>query len=104
MEGVYDIRHQMTEGLAAYQKQFYDSPEYQEQLRNEREAEKRKYEETIYQMRKDAERKERAHEQAIELLEKRKEKQSDRWFQAALLIIGAVLGVLLTKMGDMIFK
>lgn len=35
---------------------------------------------------------------------KRKEKESDRWFTAKMLIIGAAVGALLTKLFDFIFR
>ncbi|RKR84867.1 hypothetical protein BDD43_5120 [Mucilaginibacter gracilis] len=47
---------------------------------------------------------ERAKEREAEHIEKQKEKQSDRWFQTLLLITGAILGVLATKLADYFFK
>jgi hypothetical protein len=86
-------------GLAAYSKQFYDSPSHQDYLkRQEKEVERQERTKE-----REIENKERAMEREIEHIEKLKETQSDRWFQAKLVISGAFIGVLLTELFHFIF-
>ncbi|MDB5125177.1 MAG: hypothetical protein JWP94_3306 [Mucilaginibacter sp.] len=101
MARINDITSKQSElGLAAYSKQFQDSKSYQDAIKKQEIGAQRQEKADE----KAVERIEKAKEKEVELIEKKKEKQSDRWFQAKLLIIGAVVGGLVMKLFDIFFK
>ncbi|GAB2973075.1 hypothetical protein GCM10027049_03780 [Mucilaginibacter puniceus] len=104
MERFYGIESQ----IAQHSKQAKEILESEQRIVREKESlalqrdqtKRLQYLETKFQAFKD----ERAKELMADHIRRQKEKQADRWFQAFLLIAGAALGVLGTKLADIFFK
>jgi hypothetical protein len=60
--------------------------------------------EVKYHKQREIDKQERAKEKEIEHIQRQEERRSDRWFAAKTLIIAAILGALLTKLFDFIFR
>jgi len=112
MSNFFDIRAQVEESALMHSKQVQDIvhskqkiEREKEQLILQREISKRLLDlETNFQAQKQIDRQQRAKEKELERIEKIKEKQSDRWYAATFLIVGAVIGGLMVKLLDIFFK
>ena len=60
--------------------------------------------ETTLQKQREIDRQETANERETDFIQRQKERHSDRWFSAGMLIIAAILGGLVAKLLDIFFK
>jgi len=86
--------------LAAYSKQVQESQAYQDDIK--------RYEKELEIYEKDKQREieltKHASEKESERIEKQNQIYNDRWFAAKMLIIGAIIGGLISTMLNFIFK
>lgn len=113
MAGIDDIfpkRHESV--LYSSCKEFQDEVDRQDRIERERNSIELQFNltnrlqdlESTLQKQREIDRQERAKEKEIEQIQRQEERRSDRWFAAKTLIIAAILGALLTKFFDFIFR